>query len=200
MLLRYTQALITQMAQTAVEYDLLLPIPLAALRGNSFTTMCASRRSRRGATRRLAAPDRHCIREQLDPQLAPPRLKVPATHRRVSLATAQNHLIELLPRKDRLRLLAICEPVQLVLAEVPCKPGKRTRHVYFPADGLVSLMAQMDGNSRLEVGMVGREGMLGAELNPGCSDRAIACARARAGRGVAHPHRRPRQSDAKPLK
>jgi CRP-like cAMP-binding protein len=80
------------------------------------------------------------------------------------LATVENHLIELLPRKDRLRLLAICEPVELVLAEVLCEPGKPTRHVYFPTDGFISLVATIDGSPDLEVGMVGREGMLGAQL------------------------------------
>lgn len=80
------------------------------------------------------------------------------------MATVENHLIELLPRKDRLRLLAICEPVELVLAEVLCEPGKPTRHVYFPTEGFISLVATIDGSPGLEVGMVGREGMLGAQL------------------------------------
>jgi CRP-like cAMP-binding protein len=80
------------------------------------------------------------------------------------LATHQNHLIELLPRKDRLRLLGLCEPVQLVLSEVLCEPGKPTRHVYFPTDGFISLVAKIDGEPALEVGMVGCEGMLGAQL------------------------------------
>ena len=34
-----------------------------------------------------------------------------------------NHLIELLPRKDRLRLLSLCEPFDLNLAEVLCESG-----------------------------------------------------------------------------
>ena len=80
------------------------------------------------------------------------------------MATNENHLIELLPRKDRQHLLAICEPVQLVLGNVLCEPGKATRHVYFPIDGFISLFTLVDGTSALEVGMVGREGMLGAEL------------------------------------
>jgi CRP-like cAMP-binding protein len=80
------------------------------------------------------------------------------------LSNAQNHLIALLPRKDRLRLLAICEPVQLVLAEDLCEAGTRTRHVYFPTDGFISLVARLDGQRQLEVGMVGREGMLGAHV------------------------------------
>jgi len=85
------------------------------------------------------------------------------------MATAQNHLIERLPRQDRLRLLAVCEPVQLVLGTVLCEPGKATRHVYFPVDGFISLVALVDGKPALEVGMVGREGMLGAQLALGVS-------------------------------
>jgi len=80
------------------------------------------------------------------------------------LATVENHLIEQLPRKDRLRLLAICEPVNLELAEILCEPGKPTRYVYFPVEGFISLVAVTDGSAGVEVGMVGREGMLGAQL------------------------------------
>jgi len=80
------------------------------------------------------------------------------------MATAQNHLIERLPRKDRLRLLAACEPYPLVLSEVLCEPGKATRHVYFPIDGFISMVAPIGGRPALEVGMIGREGMLGAQL------------------------------------
>ncbi len=80
------------------------------------------------------------------------------------MATVENHLIELLPRKDRERLLAICEPVQLVLAEVLCERGEPTRHVYFPTEGFISLVTRIDTHPGLEVGMVGSEGMLGAQL------------------------------------
>jgi len=76
----------------------------------------------------------------------------------------ENHLIELLSKGDRQRLLAICEPIELVLAEVMCEPGQATRHVYFPVDGFISLIARIDNHPGLEVGMVGREGMLGTQL------------------------------------
>lgn len=80
------------------------------------------------------------------------------------MATAQNHLIERLPRKDRTALLAAGESVPLVLGRVLCEPGKPTRHVYFPVDAFISMVAPIDGKPALEVGMVGREGMLGAQL------------------------------------
>jgi CRP-like cAMP-binding protein len=77
---------------------------------------------------------------------------------------SENHLIEMLPRGDRARLLAICQPTELVLSEVLCEPGKVTRHVYFPTDGFISLITAVDTHPGLEVGMVGREGMVGAQL------------------------------------
>ena len=80
------------------------------------------------------------------------------------MATVENHLIEVLPLKDKRRLLALCEPVELVLSEVLCEPGRPTQHVYFPTEGFISLVAKIDGSPGLEVGMVGREGMVGAQL------------------------------------
>jgi len=77
---------------------------------------------------------------------------------------SENHLIQLLPRADRAHLLAACEPAQLTLSEVLCEPGKPTRHVYFPTDGFISLVTLVEGHPGLEVGMVGREGMVGAQL------------------------------------
>ena len=75
-----------------------------------------------------------------------------------------NHLITGLPRADRARLLALCEPVRLVLAQVLCEAGQPTRHVYFPTSSFVSLIAQVDAQHGLEVGMAGREGLLGGQL------------------------------------
>ena len=80
------------------------------------------------------------------------------------MASAENHLIELLPRADRKHLLAQCEPSTLVMAEVLCEPGEPVRHVCFPIDGMVALVTRLDHHPGLEVGMVGREGMLGAQL------------------------------------
>jgi CRP-like cAMP-binding protein len=80
------------------------------------------------------------------------------------MSSVVNHLIESLPRKDRLQLMKACEPVDLKLAEVLYERSKPTSHVYFPTDGFISLIAMVDGSPGVEVGMVGHEGMLGAQL------------------------------------
>ncbi|SDX10001.1 cAMP-binding domain of CRP or a regulatory subunit of cAMP-dependent protein kinases [Collimonas sp. OK242] len=80
------------------------------------------------------------------------------------MGTVENHLIELLPRKERVRLLAVSELIELEQGEILCEPGKPIRHVYFPIDASISLMALIDGSLGVEVGMVGREGMLGGQM------------------------------------
>jgi CRP-like cAMP-binding protein len=85
------------------------------------------------------------------------------------LARIENHLIELLPRVDRRNLLAACKLVTLVFEDTLAAPGKPTGHVYFPIHGFISLIARVGTKPALEVGMVGREGMLGVQLALGVS-------------------------------
>ena len=80
------------------------------------------------------------------------------------MLTMQNHLLQALPPADLKRLLGSCERVDLLLAEVVWEPGEPLRHVDFVTDGFISLVALLEGHPGLEVGMVGREGMLGAQL------------------------------------
>ncbi|WP_423753370.1 Crp/Fnr family transcriptional regulator [Candidatus Accumulibacter phosphatis] len=77
---------------------------------------------------------------------------------------AVNRLIEALPYKDRRRLLAACEPVELTFADVLAEPGERIHHVFFPTTSYISLVTPIDGCASLEVGLVGDEGMLGISL------------------------------------
>jgi CRP-like cAMP-binding protein len=75
-----------------------------------------------------------------------------------------NTLIGSLPRVARDRLLALCEPVDLVSEEVLSIGDIPTRHVYFPTGSIVSLTTSMKDAPVLEVGMIGSEGMLGAQI------------------------------------
>ncbi|SEF35309.1 cAMP-binding domain of CRP or a regulatory subunit of cAMP-dependent protein kinases [Variovorax sp. YR750] len=80
------------------------------------------------------------------------------------MTTVENHLIQRLPARDRRRFLALCEPAPLIWADVLCTPGERTRYAYFPTEGFISLLTLTGGSPELEVGMVGREGMLGVQM------------------------------------
>jgi CRP-like cAMP-binding protein len=76
-------------------------------------------------------------------------------------------LIDRLPRKDQLRLLRLADEVQLAQSLVLGEVSRPTRYVYFPVDGFISLVTSIDGEPVLEVGMIGREGLLGAQVAMG---------------------------------
>lgn len=48
-----------------------------------------------------------------------------------------------------------------------CEAGQVTRYVYFPDTCFISLITRVEDGPGLEVGMVGREGMLGAQVTLG---------------------------------
>jgi CRP-like cAMP-binding protein len=80
------------------------------------------------------------------------------------MSPVKNQLIARLPPKSRASLMKLCKPVQLAMAQVLCDGGKPIRHVYFPVESFISLVTMLDDKPVLEVGMVGREGMLGAQM------------------------------------
>jgi CRP-like cAMP-binding protein len=79
-------------------------------------------------------------------------------------AAPSNRLLAALPTADRDGFLATCTQVDLVLGSVVHEAGERIRHVYFPTEAFISLLAIVDGRSTLEVGMIGNEGMCGYGL------------------------------------
>src|SRR2546422_607757 len=75
-----------------------------------------------------------------------------------------NSVLAALPPGTYRDLLSGLEPVALVFGDVLYEPGAPIREVYFPTDGLVSLLTLVEGRLALEVGLVGREGMVGVAL------------------------------------
>lgn len=72
-----------------------------------------------------------------------------------------NKLLAALPARDYKRLSPHLEAVPLELKTILHEEGERVRYVYFPGEGLVSLLAVMEDGAASEVGLVGSEGMVG---------------------------------------
>jgi CRP-like cAMP-binding protein len=79
-------------------------------------------------------------------------------------APVANRLLAALPVKEYQRLLPELEQVTMPFAEVLYEPGERIRHVYFPNDSIVSLLAEVADRSTLEVSIVGNEGVAGISV------------------------------------
>ena len=116
----------------------------------------------------------------------------------------ENTLLASIPEKYTGSLLAALEPVLLTFGDTLHERGETLNHVYFPGDALVSLLAGTDGHAALEVGLIGREGMVGVSLALGhaaCSVSALVQGNGSALRMRAAPfrkelHRNPPLRDA----
>ena len=86
---------------------------------------------------------------------------------------AANSLLAVLPRKGYRLMLARLESVTLKFGDVIYRPREAIQHVYFPIDCMVSLLTLVEGHQALEVGLVGREGMLGIPLALGVRDSPV---------------------------
>ena len=90
-------------------------------------------------------------------------------NRKAANGKIANSLLAALPGKSYQRLLPGLEPVTLNFGDVLYEAGQKMQHVYFPGDSLVSLLTLVNGRMALEVGMVGREGMVGIPLALGAA-------------------------------
>jgi CRP-like cAMP-binding protein len=92
-----------------------------------------------------------------------------------------NLLLAALPPEDLARMLPALDQVQVESGDVLCEPGDPIRYIYFPNDCLISLMAVAEGRMTLEVGQIGREGMLGATVALGHDTAQVRAVVQRAG-------------------
>jgi CRP-like cAMP-binding protein len=76
-------------------------------------------------------------------------------------ALLANRLLATLPKKEYQRLRPSLEEIPLLFEEVIYEAGGTILDVYFPTSGVVSLLAAVEDRATLEVGLVGREGMVG---------------------------------------
>lgn len=76
----------------------------------------------------------------------------------------KNVLLNQLPKKDQESILANAKLIQINLSQVICSAEETQEYLYFPVDGFFSLVQRIDDHPPLEIGMIGREGILGSEI------------------------------------
>ncbi len=85
--------------------------------------------------------------------------------------TSRNRLLAALPSGVLAELWPQLQSVELPFRHVLQAPGKPIEAVYFPETGWASMLAYMEDGDAAEVGLIGREGMVGLPLLLG-TDRA----------------------------
>ena len=73
----------------------------------------------------------------------------------------QNYLLAALSAQTYNRLEPHLERVSLPLGKSLYESGDTLRHVYFPADAIVSLLYVMENGASAEISVVGNEGLVG---------------------------------------
>lgn len=82
----------------------------------------------------------------------------------ISYAPPRNLLLRALPEAEREHLLQLTTPTEFPLRFSLFKADAVMEAVYFIEAGTVSMVSSMEDGSRIEVGMVGREGFVGLPL------------------------------------
>src|SRR5258708_35109579 len=86
----------------------------------------------------------------------------PSSHER-------NHLLGALSPPEAERLRSVMTPLALEIKTVLFEPGAPIEAVYFPLDGVISLVTPLEDGAIVEVATVGNEGVVGVPLVPGGS-------------------------------
>jgi CRP-like cAMP-binding protein len=86
----------------------------------------------------------------------------------------KNLLLAALPAEDLARLQPHLEPLALPLGCALYESGDRQAHVYFPTEGIVSLLYVMENGASAEIAVAGNEGLVGVSLFMGGAARRAA--------------------------
>ncbi len=92
-----------------------------------------------------------------------------ATNGSPQASTGANHLLQSLPAAERDELMAHMRPTHLTVKTVLFDPGQLITSVYFPIDGVVSLVTPLADGNIVEVATIGNEGLVGVPLVAGGS-------------------------------
>ena len=76
----------------------------------------------------------------------------------------KNRLLAALPAADFERLLPHLEPCPLPLGQTLYESGGHMAHVYFPTEGIVSLLYVMENGASAEIAVIGNEGLVGVSM------------------------------------
>jgi CRP-like cAMP-binding protein len=76
----------------------------------------------------------------------------------------ENRILAALPVVERLQLLEAASSVTLEVRTVLFEPGGPIDAVYFPTDGVISLVTPLYGGAVVEVATIGNEGIVGVPL------------------------------------
>jgi CRP-like cAMP-binding protein len=73
----------------------------------------------------------------------------------------ENLILGALPRSEYLRLSPYLELVRLPAGKILYEASDVVSHVYFPRSGIISLLSVTEAGAAVEVGMAGKEGVVG---------------------------------------
>ena len=107
-----------------------------------------------------------------------------------------NRLLSSMSSADFGLLQPDLEPVTLALRYVLEQPDRRVDAVYFPEAGFASVVAVQADNTKVEVGLIGREGMSGLTIVLGNHRSPHSTYMQAAGQGTAHRDGQISQGDA----
>ncbi len=76
----------------------------------------------------------------------------------------KNRVLAELPSDELERIAAHLQLVPMPLGMVLYESGEKLRHIYFPTDGIVSLLYVLENGASAEIAVVGNEGAIGLAL------------------------------------
>jgi CRP-like cAMP-binding protein len=77
---------------------------------------------------------------------------------------AQNLLLAVMPEHERKRIEPYAETIALPARATLCAPDETPPYAYFPLSGVYSALVHAQSGEAVEVGMIGREGLVGISL------------------------------------